>query len=101
METLEFHAAIAAGDVSSVEAHIDENGDGDGDGYTDPTATRSSGLGAMLAVSGVGQAASSVLEARDRRGRTPLHTACAAGRVEVLRVLLRAGANVNAVDRAG
>ncbi|CAM9750619.1 unnamed protein product, partial [Hapterophycus canaliculatus] len=41
------------------------------------------------------------LEVVDLRGRTPLHTACLEGRVEVVRLLLRAGADANAFDDAG
>lgn len=61
-----------------------------------------SGLGAGAeAAGGVAAPGSAPLEVRDWRGRTPLHTACAVGRAEVVRALLAGGANENAEDRDG
>lgn len=41
------------------------------------------------------------LEARDRRGRTPLHCAVQSRRIEAVSVLLHAGADPNVTDRLG
>ncbi|MGJ8694692.1 MAG: ankyrin repeat domain-containing protein [Verrucomicrobiaceae bacterium] len=40
-----------------------------------------------------------LVEARDRNGRTPLHEACTNGDIKTVRVLLKYGANVEALDR--
>lgn len=94
------HAAVAAGHLPAVEAYIAQ--------HTAKNTARTrpaSGLSAMLAVSGVGGAAAAAgtgaLEVRDRRGRTPLHTACEKGRTGVVRALIGGGANVNATDHEG
>eukprot|EP00752_Nemacystus_decipiens_P001323 g1313.t1 len=112
-ETLAFHAAVAAGDIPSVEAYIARNADKivkskassqDDALYRTEDAT---GFAALLVVPGGpngdpdGRGALSPLEAVDLRGRTPLHTACVEGQAEVVRVLLKAGANAGAFDSAG
>lgn len=119
-ETLAFHAAVAAGDVPSVEVYIAQNADkilqskaaaaaaSQDDLYRKEDTT--TGFAALLVVpgglnsgdpGGGGGGALSPLEVVDLRGRTPLHTACVEGRAEVVRVLLRAGANASAFDSAG
>ncbi|SPQ94756.1 unnamed protein product (mitochondrion) [Plasmodiophora brassicae] len=45
--------------------------------------------------------APSSIRARDCRGRAPLHIACRAGHLDVVRLLCEAGANPNDVDRTG
>jgi len=45
------------------------------------------------------QANPALLEARDRMERTPLHQAVAAGKIELVKILLQAGADVSAADR--
>ncbi len=40
----------------------------------------------------------SCLEIRDNEGRTPLHIACALGRADIVDILLKAGADKNALD---
>lgn len=47
------------------------------------------------------QDAPSSIRARDCRGRAPLHIACRAGHLDVVRLLCEAGANPNDVDRTG
>ena len=41
------------------------------------------------------------LEIPDNEGRTPLHIACALGQTAIVELLVRAGANINARDKAG
>lgn len=107
VEVLRLHAAVASGDLSAVQAFIDQkvgNGHhyGFSGGFTEKTTSRSSGLSALLMASCAGREGEiAPLEVRDPRGRTPLHTACVGGRVEVVRALLGAGANANVVDGAG
>lgn len=112
-ETLAFHAAVAAGDILSVEAYLSQNADrilrskaaaSQDDLYRKEDTT---GFAALLVVPGGpnsdpdGNGAVSPLEVVDLRGRTPLHTACVEGQAEVVRVLLKAGANADAFDSAG
>lgn len=110
IETRKLHAAVAAGNVAAVEAYIERNAgnnpsDALGRGVVEVPVVPVvlSGLGALLASSGLGPEATtgSSLEVRDRRGRTPLLTACVCGQVGLVRALLRAGANANAFDSAG
>lgn len=113
-ETLAFHAAVAAGDILSVEAYLSQNADrilrskaaaSQDDLYSRKEDT--TGFAALLVVPGGpnsdpdGNGAVSPLEVVDLRGRTPLHTACVEGQAEVVRVLLKAGANADAFDSAG
>lgn len=118
-EALAFHAAVAGGDMRSVKAYIARVA---GDRKVPAPALASaaeaaeavaalpmrspptSGLAAMLVEPGPpggGSGGGGALEVLDLRGRTPLHTACAEGRVEMVRVLLRAGADAGAFDSAG
>lgn len=106
-ETLAFHTAVAAGDVSSVQAYISQNADKI-HRCRAAAAAAADGVGAaLLAMPGPnssspsGGSGLSPLELVDLRGRTPLHTACVEGRSEVARVLLRAGADANTFDSAG
>lgn len=108
VETRELHAAVAAGNVAAVEAYIERNAGNkasgaSGRGVDEVPVVVLSGLGALLASSGLGPEATtgSSLEVRDRRGRTPLLTACVCGQAGLVRALLRAGANANAFDSAG
>lgn len=108
VETRDLHAAVAAGNVAAVEAYIERNAGnkasgGSGRGVGEVPVVVLSGLGALLASSGLGPEATtgSSLEVRDRRGRTPLLTACVCGQAGLVRALLRAGANANAFDSAG
>jgi hypothetical protein len=60
------------------------------------------GLAALEALRGAGGAGRGPLEeARDRRGRTALHAAAAAGLVELVAGLLALGADAGAVDKSG
>lgn len=111
-ETLAFHADVAAGDTRSIEAYLAKNADkiirsrASRDGLCRKEDT--GGFAALLVVPAAGPnsdpdsgAALSPLEVVDLRGRTPLHTACAEGQADVVRVLLRAGADASAFDSAG
>lgn len=116
IETLAFHAAVAAGDMVSVEAYIALNeekirqsqavhDEDDGLPYSRKEDT-TTGFAALLVVPGpssdpAGSSILSPLEVLDLCGRTPLHTACVEGQAEVVRVLLRAGADAGAFDSAG
>lgn len=111
-ETLAVHAAVAAGDVSSVEDYIARNTDKilhfrrPGATATTALVPPTSGIAALLVdpaapKSDADSGSVSPLEVVDLRGRTPLHTACVGGHIQVVMVLLAAGADANAFDNAG
>ncbi|CAM9863141.1 unnamed protein product, partial [Ectocarpus fasciculatus] len=111
-ETLAIHASVAAGDLSSVEAYISRNADKilkfrrPGATATTALVPPTSGIAALLVdpaapKSDADSGSVSPLEVVDLRGRTPLHTACVGGHIQVVEVLLAAGADANAFDNAG
>lgn len=111
-ETLAIHAAVAAGDVASVEAYIARNADKILK-FRRPSATATtalvpptSGIAVLLVdpaapKSDADSGGVSPLEVVNLRGRTPLHTACVGGHIRVVEVLLAAGADANAFDNTG
>lgn len=112
-ETLKLHRAVAAGDLLFVQNFINQKiglpaefstRQLDRD-FTEARARRFAGLGDCFSeseeVKRLEDSETDPLEARDRRGRSLLHTACVEGRAEVVRALLRGGANANVFDDAG